>query len=117
RKHAGFPRVFSLSALMKPGFFLKTVARIGVLAALLLVGRTSHAAASWESTAPSSAPPVFPNPRPLHARYGFGWSGFSCATVETRMSQAGGNRIQLDATARTTGFARALWKFDATHSS
>jgi hypothetical protein len=53
----------------------------------------------------------------MHARYGFGWSGFPCATAEIRLSKPGGDRVQLDVTARTTGLARALWKFDATHSS
>ena len=51
----------------------------------------------------------------MHARYGFGWSGFPCATAEIRLSKPGGDRLQLDVTARTIGLARTLWKFDATH--
>ena len=53
----------------------------------------------------------------MHAKYGFGWSGFPCATAEIRLSKPGSDRLQLDVTARTTGLARALWKFDATHAS
>jgi hypothetical protein len=53
----------------------------------------------------------------MHAKYGFGWSGFPCATAEIRLSTPGSGRVQLEVTARTTGLARALWKFDATHSS
>ena len=98
---------------MKPGIFLKTILRSSALATLLLSAALSEAA-SWESTVTSAAPPAFPNPRPMQARYGFGWSGFPCATAEIRVSKPGGDRVQLDVTARTTGLARALWKFDAT---
>jgi hypothetical protein len=87
------------------------------LAAIALLWICSARAASWESTITSSSAPSFPNPRPLHARYGFSWSGFSCASAEARLSKSGGDRLQLDATARTTGLARALWKFDGTFSS
>src|SRR3954464_6158080 len=93
------------------------IARIG-LAVIWLVGvHMAAAAASWESTITASSPPSFPNPRPMQARYGFGWSGFPCATAEIRMTKPGGERLQLDGTARTTGLARTLWKFDATHTS
>jgi hypothetical protein len=74
-------------------------------------------AASWESTVTSSASPSFPNPRPMHARYGFGWSGFPGATADIRLGKATTERLQLDVSARTIGLVRALWKFDATHSS
>jgi hypothetical protein len=83
----------------------------------LLAGEAAVAAASWEATVTASSPPSFPNPRPLHARYGFGWSGFPCATAEIRLSKPAADRLQTDVTARTTGLARALWKFDATHTS
>ncbi len=103
---------------MAPGFVLKMIARAGLMTGLLLLATASAfgAASGWESTLTSASPPSFPNPRPMHARYGFGWSGFPCANAEIRLSK-GGERIQLDVTARTTGLARALWKFDATHTS
>ena len=53
----------------------------------------------------------------MHARYGFGWSGFPCATADIRLNKAGSDHLQLDVTARTIGLVRALWKFDATHTS
>ena len=53
----------------------------------------------------------------MHAKYGFGWSGFPCATAEIRLNKAGNERLQLEVTARTAGLVRALWKFDATHTS
>ena len=85
--------------------------------ALFLATTMGFAAPSWESTLTSSNPPTFPNPRPFRARYGFGWSGFPCATAEIRLTKAGNDRLQLDVAARTTGLARALWKFDATHTA
>jgi hypothetical protein len=102
---------------MSPGFIPKMMVRTGLLAAWLLTGGTVYGAAGWESTLTSSSPPTFPNPRPMQARYGFGWSGFPCATAEIRLAKPAGERLQLDVTARTTGLARTLWKFDATHTS
>jgi len=93
------------------------IARIGLAAISLLWIHHAAAAAAWESTVTASSPPSFPNPRPMNARYGFRWSGFPCAAAEIRLSKAGGDRLQLDVTARTTGLARALWKFDANHVS
>jgi len=103
---------------MGPGFVLKMIARIGLVTALVFLATAPafSADSNWESTVTSSSPPTFPNPRPMQARYGFGWSGFPCATAEIRLSKGSG-RIQLDVGARTTGLARALWKFDATHTS
>jgi hypothetical protein len=93
------------------------IGRMAFLAGLVLLGHALLAASSWESTITASSPPSFPNPRPMHARYGFGWSGFPCATAEIRLNKPGADRLQLDVSARTTGLARALWKFEATHTS
>jgi hypothetical protein len=89
---------------------------VKVALALCCLAATAKAA-SWQSTVTSSAPPSFPNPRPMHARYSFGWSGFPGATADIRLARAGGDRLQLDVSARTIGLVRALWKFDATHTS
>jgi hypothetical protein len=102
---------------MSPGLVSKMIVRTGLVAALLLAGSAISDAASWESTLTSANPPAFPNPRAMQARYGFGWSGFPCATAEVRLTKPGGERLQLDISARTTGLVRALWKFDATHTS
>jgi hypothetical protein len=92
-------------------------ARIGLAVISFAIIQSAAAASSWESTVTASSPPSFPNPRPMHARYGFGWSGFPCASAEIRLSKPGGDRLQLDVTAHTIGLARTLWKFDATHAS
>lgn len=94
------------------------IARIGLAGiALFFVSSIAAADSSWQSTITASSAPAFPNPRPMHARYGFGWSGFPCATAEIALNKSPGNRLELHVTARTTGLARALWKFDATHVS
>lgn len=53
----------------------------------------------------------------MHARYGFGWSGFPGATAEVRLNKSSSDRLQLDITAHTIGLVRTLWKFDASHTS
>ena len=73
--------------------------------------------ASWETTVTASLPPTFPNPRPLHAKYGFGWSGFPGATADIRLGKTAEDRLQLDVAAHTIGLVRTLWKFDASHTS
>ena len=94
------------------------IARIGLAAiSLLWIDRAAAADSSWQSTITAASAPTFPNPRPMHARYGFGWSGFPCATAEIALTKPPGNHLQLQVTARTTGLARALWKFDANHVS
>jgi len=72
---------------------------------------------TWEATVTASLPPSFPGPRPMHAKYGFGWSGFPGASADVRLTKPSNDRFQLDGTIHTIGLVRALWKFDATHTS
>jgi hypothetical protein len=71
----------------------------------------------WEATVTASSPPSFPGPRPMHSRYSFGWGGFPGATAEVRLTKSSSDRFQFDGAVHTTGLVRALWKFDATHTS
>lgn len=73
--------------------------------------------ASWESTLNPPAPSAVPPPRPMHSKYGFGWSGFPGASAEVNLSKQSGDRFQLDVTGRTLGLVRTLWKFDANVTS
>ena len=73
--------------------------------------------AAWEATVTASSPPSFPGPRPMHAKYGLGWSGFPGANADVRLTKPSEDRFQLDGTIQTTGLVRALWKFDGTHTS
>ena len=84
---------------------------------LVALVSSALAVSNWQSTITASAPPEFPNPRPMHSRYGFSWSGFPCATADIQLEKPGGNRLELDLSTRTTGLARTLWKFDATGTS
>lgn len=106
------------SARVPSQFFVRSrpgTARL--IVPLLLCFATIASGASWEKTVTAASPPSFPNPRPMHAKYGFGWSGFPGATADVRLTKAAGNRLQLDLNARTIGLVRTLWKFDASGTS
>ena len=72
---------------------------------------SSCVAANWQSTISKEPPGNFSELRPLRAAYRFGWSGFTAATGDVRFARAG-ERFVFDGTGRTSGFVRALWKFD-----
>lgn len=84
---------------------------------LLAVSTSSPSAENWESTLTASSPPSFRGPRPLRAKYGFSWSGFSGALGEARVTRSRDDSFQLDGEIHTTGLVRALWRFDGTHLS
>jgi hypothetical protein len=72
-------------------------------------------APAWESTLTKDPPGNFPEPRPVHTTYHFGWSGFTAATGDIHFSKTADKRFQLEATGRTIGLVRALWKLDASY--
>lgn len=87
-----------------------------LLATGLLLGLCpTTPAAPWESTLTKDPPGHFPELRPVHATYHFGWSGITAATGEVQFSKTGDKRFQLEATGRTIGLVRALWKMDANY--
>lgn len=91
---------------------------VSSICSLFLLFASAAFGANWEATVTASSPPSFPGPRPLRAKYGFGWSGFPGATADVRLTtKSAGDRFQLDGTIHTTGLVRALWKFDANHAS
>lgn len=92
-------------------------ATIAPLFSLLVLFASPVLGAKWEETVTASSPPSFPGPRPMHAKYGFGWSGFPGATAEVRLTKPSGDRFQLEGSIHTIGLVRALWKFDATQTS
>jgi hypothetical protein len=81
---------------------------------MLLLGSLSFAT-TWQSSLSKDAPGNFPEPRSLRATYNFGWAGLTAATAEARFSKFSGNRFQLEGTGRTTGLARALWRYDVNY--
>ena len=75
----------------------------------------SAVAANWQSTITKDLPGDFPELHALTAHYRFGWSGFTAATGEVHFTKPTARRFQVDATGRTIGLVRALWKLDLTH--
>ena len=81
---------------------------------LLLFAQTLTATPDWEASVSKDPPGNFPPLRPLRASYHFGWSGITAATGEVHFSRAD-KRFQLDASGKTIGFVRALWKMDVSY--
>ena len=97
---------------------MRSVFRSGArIVSLALLFASAASGAEWEATVTASAPPSFPGPRPMHAKYSFGWSGFPGANADVRLTKPSRDRLQLEGTVQTIGFVRALWKFDATLAS
>src|SRR5215813_10138823 len=82
---------------------------------ILLAFYTGALAANWQTTLTKEPAGNFPEPRPLHASYRFGWSGVTAATGDVHFSKPSNDRFQLDGTGRTTGLVRALWKLDVNY--
>jgi hypothetical protein len=72
-------------------------------------------AADWQSTITKDPPGSFPELRPLHATYHFGWAGLTAAAGDVHFTKVSGHRVQLEGTGRTVGFVRALWKLDVNY--
>jgi hypothetical protein len=98
--------------LRKSGLF-----RIAPLCAALILAAaaSSTRAVGWQSTVSKDPPGSFPMFRPLRATYVFGWSGLTAATGDVRISRLPEDRIQIEATGRTAGLVRALWRFDVNY--
>jgi hypothetical protein len=84
------------------------------IATFLLVAWPAFGA-TWQTTLTKDPPGQVPEPRPLRATYNFGWAGFSAATADVHFSKSAGKRFQLEGIGRTTGLARALWRYDVNY--
>jgi hypothetical protein len=72
----------------------------------------------WWSRVNAGAPGAFPAPRPFKADYRITWEGVEAADFSLEcMLGNNGSEISTLVKVQTTGIARALWKFDATHLS
>jgi len=69
----------------------------------------------WESTLTKDPPGNFPELRPAHTTYHFGWSGFTAGTGDIHFSKTTDKHFELEASGRTIGLVRALWKLDASY--
>jgi hypothetical protein len=76
---------------------------------------SSSSFADWQTSLSKDPAGNFPEMRPLHASYRFGWSGVAAATGEVHFTKPSENKFQLEGTGRTVGFVRALWKLDVNY--
>ena len=68
-------------------------------------------AEDWESTVRPIEPGPFPEPKPVHLHYSFGWNNIVAATADLHLTKPDGH-YRLEGSGGTTGMARSLWKFD-----
>jgi len=71
----------------------------------------------WASTLTHDARGNFPDLRPGHATYVYGWSGITAATSEVSFRPGEQQTFVLEAKGRTLGLARILWRFDLSYLS
>ena len=71
----------------------------------------------WASTLTHDARGNFPDLRPGHATYVYGWSGITAATSEVSFRHGEQQTLVLEAKGRTLGLARILWRFDLSYLS
>src|SRR5262245_46761870 len=95
--------------------FFRTPLRLTKCAiTILLASWTGLFAADWQTTLSKEPAGNFPELRPLHASYHFGWSGVTAAAGDIHFTKPSNDRFQLEGAGRTIGFVRALWKLDVT---
>jgi len=71
----------------------------------------------WAATLTHDARGNFPDLRPGHATYVYGWSGITAATSEVSFRHGEQQTLVLEAKGRTLGLARILWRFDLSYRS
>lgn len=71
----------------------------------------------WAATLTHDARGNFPDLRPGHATYVYGWSGITAATSEVSFRHGEQQTLVLEAKGRTLGLARILWRFDLSYLS
>jgi hypothetical protein len=73
---------------------------------------------AWWGRINAGVPGSFPVPRPFKASYRVTWEGLEAAHFDSDCTlENNGSQICSLVKVQTTGMARALWKFDATHLS
>jgi hypothetical protein len=75
------------------------------------------AAPDWASTLSRDPRGDFPDLRPLHATYAFGWSGITAGTANVYFHRGDGNTFVLEGHGRSIGLARVLWRYDVNYRS
>jgi hypothetical protein len=115
RKHVSEENSVCIS-IFSPSLNRRHLFGARMTAAIVLIASVSHSfAANWQSSVTKDPPGNFPPLRPLRASYNFGWSGLTAATADVHFFRTPDNRCQLEGSGRTTGLARALWRYDVTY--
>jgi len=83
----------------------------------LAAGAASLRGGEWRAELSPGQPGAFPPPRPVKLEYLCGWAGLTAGHVAAEFSRPGAGVCELEASAATTGLARALWRLDATHDA
>ncbi len=97
---------------------MRSVTRTLVIASSsVLFSTAACAAADWISTLTFAPRGNFPDPRPVHASYAFGWSGITAATADVYFHRAEGDAFVLEGRGRTIGLARVLWRYELDYRS
>jgi hypothetical protein len=71
----------------------------------------------WASTLTHDPRGNFPDLRPGHATYVYGWSGITAGTSEVSFRQGEQQTFVLEGKGRSVGLARILWRFDLSYRS
>ncbi len=71
----------------------------------------------WASTLTHDPRGNFPDLRPGHATYVYGWSGITAGTSEVSFRHGEQQTFVLDGKGRSVGLARMLWRFDLSYRS
>ena len=71
----------------------------------------------WASTLTHDPRGNFPDLRPGHATYVYGWSGITAGTSEVSFRHGEQQTFILDWKGRSVGLARVLWRFDLSYRS
>jgi hypothetical protein len=98
---------------LRPSHFCSTVlTSLGTF-----VCQVAIAASDWQSTLTQDPRGNFPDLRPVHATYVYGWSGITAATSEVYFHRGDQQTFDLEGRGRTVGLARILWRFDLNYRS
>ena len=81
-----------------------------------LAAASAHAA-DWKKTLSPRAPGPFPTPASFDARYQFGWMGIAAGEGQFQFQPANPDEVALEMQAKSSGFARTLFRLDATHAA
>jgi hypothetical protein len=104
--------VFVISRLSHP-LLARSIFGVSLLTILgFFPSRETRGGTDWASNLTHDPRGNFPDLRPGHATYAFGWSGITAATSEVSFRRGEQQTFTLEGKGHTVGLARILWRFD-----